>query len=283
MRVHFCLRPNHVRNVLSLTFVASLLPAGTALAQSASSVRVTKEKVEIVSSLNALGEVVMTAPRGTVFRVLDTEGDCYDYRKSNWYWVLLPRDGQGTQRSGWISGHDVEQLAAADTANAGLASRTVVVEAAKVDAAPVTATSSPSRTTRVEYETPKTAPASTAPAAPAAQPDLCEDIVLNFKFDKSDLSDEAKRRLAQAVGLLKSGQEASFALEGYADSTGTEPYNEKLGRARAENVKRFLAEQHNVPLHKISVVSYGEGHPVASNATKAGRAENRRVVVKVRS
>jgi len=268
--------------------VASLLPAGTAFAQSASSVRVTKEKVEIVSSLNALGEVVMTAPRGTVFRVLETEGDRYDYRKSNWYWVLLPRDGQGTQRSGWISGHDVEQLAAADTANAGRASQPVFVEAPKVDAAPVTAPSSASRTTRVEYETPKTAPASsaqapTAPAAPAAQPDLCEDVVLNFKFDKSDLSDEAKRKLAQAVGLLKSGQEASFALEGYADSTGTEPYNEKLGRARAENVKRFLAEQHNVPLHKISVVSYGEGHPVASNATKAGRAENRRVVVKVRS
>ena len=100
MRVHFRLRPNHVRNVLSLTFVASLLPAGTALAQSGSSVRVTKEKVEIVSSLNALGEVVMTAPRGTVFRVLDTEGDRYDYRKSNWSWVLLPRDGQGTQALG---------------------------------------------------------------------------------------------------------------------------------------------------------------------------------------
>src|SRR6185503_19231961 len=89
MRAHFRLRPQHVRNVLSLTVAASLLPAGTAFAQSASSVKVTKEKVEVVSSLNALGEVVMTAPRGTVFEVLDTEGDRYSYRKSNWYWVLL--------------------------------------------------------------------------------------------------------------------------------------------------------------------------------------------------
>jgi outer membrane protein OmpA-like peptidoglycan-associated protein len=285
MRAHFRLRPQHVRNVLSLTVAASLLPAGTAFAQSASSVKVTKEKVEVVSSLNALGEVVMTAPRGTVFEVLDTEGDRYSYRKSNWYWVLLPRDGRGTQRSGWISGHDVEQVELADTARVTPASQTVFVEAPRVEPAPAaTAPAAPQpRASRVEYETPKTTAPST-PAAPAAQPELCDDIVLNFKFDKSDLSDDAKTRLNQAVSLLKSGvQEASFALEGYADSTGTEPYNEKLGRARAENVKRYLAEQHNIPLHKISVVSFGETHPAASNATKAGRAENRRVVVRVRS
>ena len=50
---------------------------------------------------------------------------------------------------------------------------------------------------------------------------------------------------------------------------------------RAENVKRYLYEHHQVPLHKINVISYGEEKPVAPNKTKAGRAQNRRVVIKV--
>ena len=56
---------------------------------------------------------------------------------------------------------------------------------------------------------------------------------------------------------------------------------EKLGMARAETVKRQLAEQYQVPVEKISVVSYGENKPMAPNSTKEGRAENRRVVIKV--
>jgi len=229
--------------------------------------------VEIVSSLNVLGEKVMTASRGTVFAVLDTEGDRYRYKKSNWYLVVLPRDGRGSERAGWISGHDVEQIDAVDAKAAPL-SPTVFIDEPKNEASVPPVPSAPATT--VEPEAPK--------PAPAAHSDVCDDVVLNFKFDKSDLSDEAKTKLNQAVSLLKSGaQEASFSLEGYADSTGTEPYNDKLGRARAENVKRYLAEQHNISLSKIEVVSFGETHPVASNTTKAGRAENRRVVVKVRS
>ena len=48
-------------------------------------------------------------------------------------------------------------------------------------------------------------------------------------------------------------------------------------------MKRYLYEQHHVPLHKISVISYGETKPVDSNGTRAGRARNRRVEVKVLS
>ena len=57
--------------------------------------------------------------------------------------------------------------------------------------------------------------------------------------------------------------------------------NYKLGLERAEAVKRYLYEQHQVPLHKINVISYGEEKPIAPNKTKAGRAQNRRVVIKV--
>ena len=50
---------------------------------------------------------------------------------------------------------------------------------------------------------------------------------------------------------------------------------------RAEAVKRYLYEKHQVPLHKINVISYGEDKPVSPNKTRAGRAQNRRVVIKV--
>jgi outer membrane protein OmpA-like peptidoglycan-associated protein len=54
-----------------------------------------------------------------------------------------------------------------------------------------------------------------------------------------------------------------------------------LGLERAENVKRYIYEQHQVPLHRINVISYGEEKPVAPNNTRDGRAQNRRVVIKV--
>jgi len=57
--------------------------------------------------------------------------------------------------------------------------------------------------------------------------------------------------------------------------------NEKIGLERAEAVKRYLYEQHQIPLHKMNVISYGEEKPVAPNKTKTGRAQNRRVVIKV--
>jgi outer membrane protein OmpA-like peptidoglycan-associated protein len=107
-------------------------------------------------------------------------------------------------------------------------------------------------------------------------------VVLNFEFAKSELTIEAKGKLASAVATLKTnGHGVSFALEGHADWIGSEPYNDRLGRARAETVKKYLADLHQIPADKISVVSYGESKPAASNATPDGRAQNRRVVVKV--
>ena len=66
-------------------------------------------------------------------------------------------------------------------------------------------------------------------------------------------------------------------------NVGGKELNEKLGMERAEAVKRYLYEQHQIPLHKINVISYGEDKPVAPNNPRQGRAQNRRVVVKVLS
>jgi len=106
----------------------------------------------------------------------------------------------------------------------------------------------------------------------------------NFKFGKTDLPDEAKARLDAVVQQMKADTKNIFIeIEGHTDNRGTPEINEKLGLERAEAVKRYLYEQHQVPLHKINVISYGEEKPVAPNNTRDGRAQNRRVVVKVLS
>ena len=104
----------------------------------------------------------------------------------------------------------------------------------------------------------------------------------NFKFGKKDLPDEAKAKLDELVNQLKADPKgAFFEIEGYTDNIGTTELNEKLGMERAEAVKRYLYQAHQIPLHKMNVISYGEENPVAPNKTKAGRAQNRRVVIKV--
>ena len=104
----------------------------------------------------------------------------------------------------------------------------------------------------------------------------------NFKFGKKDLPDEAKARLDEMMQQIKADPKgAFFEIAGYTDSIGGKDYNEKLGLERAEAVKRYLYESHQIPLHKMNVISYGEDNPVAENKTKAGRAQNRRVVIRV--
>jgi outer membrane protein OmpA-like peptidoglycan-associated protein len=103
-----------------------------------------------------------------------------------------------------------------------------------------------------------------------------------FKFGAADLPDEAKAAIDQMVGQLKNDKKNVFIeIEGHTDNVGNPDYNERLGMERAEAVKRYLYEQHQVPLHKMNVISYGETKPVAGNKTRAERAQNRRVVVKV--
>ena len=104
----------------------------------------------------------------------------------------------------------------------------------------------------------------------------------NFKFGKAVMPDETKAEIDTLVQKLKSEPNGAFIeIEGHTDSSGTPEGNYRLGMQRAENVKRYLYEQHQVPLHKINVISYGEEKPIAPNNTRDGRAQNRRVVIKV--
>jgi len=126
-----------------------------------------------------------------------------------------------------------------------------------------------------------------AEAVDKASKRLVYEVVLsedegNFKFAKTVLPDEAKAKLDQLVASLKADPKgAYFEIEGHTDNIGDPKTNDRIGLERAEAVKRYLYEQHQIPLFKINVISYGEAKPIAPNKTRDGRAQNRRVVVKV--
>jgi peptidoglycan-associated lipoprotein len=104
----------------------------------------------------------------------------------------------------------------------------------------------------------------------------------NFKFGQAKLPDETKEKLDEMVAQMKQDPKNIFLeIEGHTDNVGDKAVNEKIGLARAEAVKRYLYEQYQIPLHKMNVISYGQEKPIAPNKTKAGRAQNRRVVIKV--
>jgi len=103
-----------------------------------------------------------------------------------------------------------------------------------------------------------------------------------FKFGAAELPDEAKAAIDSMVNNIKSQKSAVWIeIEGHTDNVGSKMYNEQLGLERAEAVKRYLYEQHQVPLHKINAISYGEDKPATDNKTRDGRSQNRRVVIKV--
>jgi outer membrane protein OmpA-like peptidoglycan-associated protein len=128
---------------------------------------------------------------------------------------------------------------------------------------------------------------SKADAIDKATKKLVYEVVLsedegNFKFGKTTLPDEAKAKLDQMIMAIKADPKgAYFEIEGHTDNVGDTQVNERIGLERAESVKRYLYEQHQIPLHKMNVISYGEEKPIAPNKTKDGRAQNRRVVIKV--
>lgn len=272
-------RPSSLRRAFVLGFVASVsvMPLGVAFAQAPSipHVRVTHDAVTIKPFTNTNKGEITTASSGTLLEVLYVEGDVYTHPDTNWYWVQLPPDPWGTRHPGWISGHDVEYIPPPPVAAVRAAPAREVV---RVEAPPV-ATAPASAPARVAVDTAKPSqPIAEKPAAAAAP---VSDVVLHFEFGKSNLTDEARGQLMTAVASLKTNESVSFALEGHADWVGTEKFNGRLGLARAETVKQFLCDQFNVPTDKISVVSYGENKPAASNATPEGRALNRRVLIKV--
>jgi outer membrane protein OmpA-like peptidoglycan-associated protein len=105
---------------------------------------------------------------------------------------------------------------------------------------------------------------------------------VTFPLNRSEVSPDAKKLIDDAIAELKAeNRGVYFEIEGHTDSTGPDAYNLKLGEDRAVAVRNYLHDQHGIALNRIEVITYGESKPVVDNKTKANRAQNRRVVIKV--
>src|SRR5207253_1608905 len=113
------------------------------------------------------------------------------------------------------------------------------------------------------------------------QQTFTEDRV-RFKLNSYDLSKDSLSALDDFAGKVKALNEPYWVeIQGHTDDTGGSRYNDDLGQRRADSVRRYLSRQDNIPLTRMSTISYGDTLPVAPNKTKKGRAENRRVVLVV--
>ena len=109
-----------------------------------------------------------------------------------------------------------------------------------------------------------------------------ETAAVNFRTGSAVLSTEAKASLDQVATKYFSAKNFLIEITGYADSTGNIAANRALSQRRADAVVRYLAEQHRIPLRRmVTPFGYGEAQPIADDTTREGRAQNRRVEVKV--
>lgn len=99
-----------------------------------------------------------------------------------------------------------------------------------------------------------------------------------FEFDRDRLTPEARRTINEISDVIREVPHRDLAVEGHTDSVGSMRYNKDLSLRRAQSVAREL-QQHAVPSERMRIEGYGEGAPIATNNSEAGRARNRRVEV----
>jgi outer membrane protein OmpA-like peptidoglycan-associated protein len=104
---------------------------------------------------------------------------------------------------------------------------------------------------------------------------------VHFAFNRYELTPEARASLDSLASQIRDRQNFVLEIEGFADRIGTDSYNNQLTQKRADAVRRYLAEQHNVPLFRMHILGFGEVRPVADNTTAEGRAQNRRVEIRL--
>jgi OOP family OmpA-OmpF porin len=104
---------------------------------------------------------------------------------------------------------------------------------------------------------------------------------VKFGFNRDNLTKKAEEALDQLGASIANTKGYIIALEGGTDSVGPADYNYDLSQRRANSVIQYLATKYNVPAHKIYVIGLGKDKPVETNKTSAGRADNRRVDVRL--
>lgn len=111
---------------------------------------------------------------------------------------------------------------------------------------------------------------------------VLSDEEVQFASGRAELRQAAQAALDTfAADLAARNTGVYIEVQGHTDSAGSESHNMELGFRRAEAVRLYLNRTHGFPLHRTSVISYGESEPIADNSTPAGRAQNRRVTLVV--
>ncbi len=100
-------------------------------------------------------------------------------------------------------------------------------------------------------------------------------VTVNFEYDKSSLSADAKKKLQQNADWINSNPTAKVQIEGHCDSRGSIEYNLALGERRANSVKNYLGSL-GVSKERLSTISYGEEKPLVSGETESAYGKNRR-------
>jgi outer membrane protein OmpA-like peptidoglycan-associated protein len=130
---------------------------------------------------------------------------------------------------------------------------------------------------------PVVAEAPPPPPPPPPPAPVKKKIVLrgvNFDFNKSNIRTDARPILDEAISTLKEYKDITLSVEGHTDSIGSDAYNQKLSVRRAQAVADYL-EKGGIAASRMTVKGFGKSQPVASNDTAEGRAENRRVELKI--
>jgi outer membrane protein OmpA-like peptidoglycan-associated protein len=110
---------------------------------------------------------------------------------------------------------------------------------------------------------------------------LQRSVSVNFKLSRWQLDEAAMAVLDDLAAQLKGKKGYVLEIQGFTDATGSDRRNRDLSERRARAVWQYLAEHHEIPLHRMNLLGLGEGRPVAENDTREGRAQNRRVEVRI--
>ena len=102
---------------------------------------------------------------------------------------------------------------------------------------------------------------------------------INFMLNSAELNDESKATLDQLASKVKDSKGYVLEIQGFTDKTGNDSQNFDLSQRRSESVVRYLSQQHQIPLFRMSILGLGSSKEVENNKTRKGRAANRRVEI----
>jgi OOP family OmpA-OmpF porin len=102
-------------------------------------------------------------------------------------------------------------------------------------------------------------------------------LLVEFDFDRAVVKPEYHKEIEKLTNVMKKYPDLNFIVEGHTCNIGTKEYNDRLSRRRAGAIKEVMVKKFGIDAARIKTIGYGLSRPTASNATREGRQQNRRV------